>query len=235
MSEYLIINLSVLLIPLAFSFEKKLSFYKKLPAVLVSIVTVGIIYLIWDSVSTLRNDWSFNGSYLIGIKFLHLPLEEILFFITVPYACIFIYETVNHFVKDKNLKLSKSFLISISLIFLITGIIYANQNYTFTVMLFCASVTGISAVYFIKLFNKRNFWITILITYIPFFLVNYILTSLPIVTYNSTAIWGIRILTIPLEDFFYSYSMIGFWLIFYHMANIYFELLRKKSKKSDFQ
>ena len=83
MSEYLIINLSVLSIPLAFSFEKKLSFYKKLPAVLVSIIIVGFIYLTWDSISTIRNDWGFNDSYLIGIRFLHLPLEEILFFITV--------------------------------------------------------------------------------------------------------------------------------------------------------
>jgi lycopene cyclase domain-containing protein len=78
---------------------------------------------------------------------------------------------------------------------------------------------------FDKLINSRNFWITIFITYIPFLIVNYILTSVPIVTYNSEAFWNIRITTIPLEDFIYSFSMIALWILFYELGKT---LLRKK-------
>jgi hypothetical protein len=35
------------------------------------------------------------------------------------------------------------------------------------------------------------------------------------VEYNPQAIFGTRILTIPVEDFFYNYSMLSFYLLFY--------------------
>jgi len=48
--------------------------------------------------------------------------------------------------------------------------------------------------------------------------VNYILTSLPVVTYNSEAIWGKRILTIPVEDFLYSYVLLSLCLYVYFLV-----------------
>jgi hypothetical protein len=45
-----------------------------------------------------------------------------------------------------------------------------------------------------------------------------ILTALPVVPYNPTAIWGPRFITIPLEDFFYNYSLLSFYLLVYRMA-----------------
>jgi len=52
-------------------------------------------------------------------------------------------------------------------------------------------------------------------SFIPFLIVNYALTSLPVVLYNPASVWGFRILTIPIEDFFYSFSMISFYIIVY--------------------
>jgi lycopene cyclase domain-containing protein len=46
---------------------------------------------------------------------------------------------------------------------------------------------------------------------------NSVLTALPVVEYNSVAIWGVRFGTIPVEDFFYNYSMLSFYLLFYRM------------------
>jgi len=48
-----------------------------------------------------------------------------------------------------------------------------------------------------------------------FFVFNYLLTSIPIVIYNPYAITNIRILTIPIEDFFYNFSMLFLYLFFY--------------------
>jgi hypothetical protein len=43
---------------------------------------------------------------------------------------------------------------------------------------------------------------------------NSVLTALPVVEYDSGAIWGLRVGTIPMEDFFYNYPMQSFYFIF---------------------
>ena len=224
MSKYLLINIFIILVPVILSFEKNLKFYTKLPYYFFSLLFVSTAYIIWDSIATVRGDWGFNPEYLTGIYLFSLPLEEILFFITVPYSCLFIYETVNFYIKDKRLIINRYYFLIPLILLLINAYIFNDQPYTLTVSLYTASFFLISFL-FDKLINSRNFWITIFITYIPFLIVNYVLTSVPIVTYNPEAFWNIRLTTIPLEDFIYSFSMIALWILFYELGK---SLLRKK-------
>lgn len=224
MSLYLIINILIIAVPLALSFESKISFYKRLKAFFFSIMIVSSIYIVWDAIATMRGDWGFNDYYLLGIRFFSLPLEEILFFITVPYSCIFIYETVNLYIKNKQIRIHPYLFISTALIIFVSAIIYYQQYYTITVLLF-SSIFIITSFFFNKdLIQSSNFWFTVIITFIPFLVVNYILTSLPIVWYNQSAIWGARFLTIPYEDFFYSFSMISWWIFFYNFGKKKFKV-----------
>jgi lycopene cyclase domain-containing protein len=220
MSEYLLINILIILIPLILSFEKNLRFYKKLPYYLFSISIVSTAYIIWDSIATVRGDWGFNPEYLTEYYLFNLPFEEILFFITVPYSSLFIYETVGFYIQEKKFEFSKYYFVIPFILFLVNAYLFVDQTYTFIVSLYAASFILISILMFAKLLLSRNFWITILIMFIPFFIVNYILTSVPIVTYNSIAIWNIRITTIPAEDFIYSFSMIALWILFYEFGKI---------------
>jgi len=48
-----------------------------------------------------RNNWHFNAEYVSGIKIINLPIEEILFFITVPFACLFTWEMIIRRAKEK--------------------------------------------------------------------------------------------------------------------------------------
>ena len=218
MSTYLLINILIIFFPLILSFDKNLKFYKKVPYVLQSIAFISTAYIVWDVIATKRGDWAFNPEHLIGFYILGLPLEEILFFITVPYACIFIFETVSFYVKEKKLNFNKKLSIIPAVILIVLGIIFYDQNYTFTVSIFAAAFF-IGAVLFNELLlASRNFWITILIGFIPFLIVNYFLTSIPVVTYNETAFSGKRFITIPYEDFLYSFSMISLWILFYELA-----------------
>ncbi len=213
----LIINILIIIIPLALSFEGKLKFYRKVPSVLKSILIVSSAFIIWDVIATKRGDWGFNKDYLIGFKVFGLPIEEILFFITVPYSCIFIFETVKFYIKDSQIKFKIYLIWLISLILLFISLLNFDKNYTFIVMIFSSS--SVILIYFLdrNLFSSRNFWLTIFISYLPFLIVNYVLTSIPIVTYNDSAFSTIRITTIPLEDFFYSFSMISMWILFYNL------------------
>lgn len=225
MSEYLLINILIILVPLILSFEKNLKFYTKLPFYFFSVLIVSTAYIIWDSAATIRGDWGFNPEYLNGLYFFSLPIEEILFFITVPYSCIFIYETIGFYIKEKKLSFNKYAFILALIILLINAYAFKDQIYTMTVSFYAASFFLISILLFDKLILSRNFWITILITFVPFFIVNYILTSVPIVTYHSESIWNVRITTIPAEDFIYSFSMISLWILFYELGKT---LLGKK-------
>lgn len=224
MSLYLIINILIIAVPLALSFESKISFYKRLKAFFFSIMIVSVSYIIWDAIATIRGDWGFNDDYLLGIRLFSLPVEEILFFITVPYSCIFIYETINLYIKNKQLKIDSSIFLTIAIALFLFAIFFYEQYYTITVLLFSSAFIFTSLFFRKELIRSSNFWLTILITYIPFLGVNYVLTSLPIVWYNQSAIWGARFLTIPYEDFFYSFSMISWWIFFYNFGKMKFKV-----------
>ena len=218
MSTYLLINILIIFFPLILSFDKNLKFYKKVPYVLQSIAFISTAYIVWDVIATERGDWAFSPEHLIGFYILGLPLEEILFFITVPYACIFIFETVSFYVKEKKLNFNKKLSIIPAVILIVLGIIFYDQNYTFTVSIFAAAFFIGAVLFNEQLLASRNFWITMLISFLPFLIVNYFLTSIPIVTYSETAFSGKRFITIPYEDFLYSFSMISLWILFYELA-----------------
>jgi lycopene cyclase domain-containing protein len=218
MSTYLLINILIIFFPLILSFDKNLKFYKKVPYVLQSIAFISTAYIVWDVIATERGDWAFIPEHLIGFYILGLPLEEILFFITVPYACIFIFETVSFYVKEKKLNFNKKLSIIPAVLLIVLAIIFYDQNYTFTVSIFAAAFFIGAVLFNEQLLASRNFWITMLISFLPFLIVNYFLTSIPVVTYSETAFSGKRFITIPYEDFLYSFSMISLWILFYELA-----------------
>ena len=218
MSTYLVINLLIILLPLLLSFDKKTAYYKNIFPVIISIIVVGTAFLIWDSVAVARGDWSFNSEYVGGIHIFNLPLEEVLFFVTVPYSCIFIYEVLRNYITEKEVKVGNGVIIFFVLVFIISAVIFSDQYYTFTVLLFSSFFLLTGLFKFNNLLKSKIYWLTILLSYIPFLVVNYVLTSLPVVEYNDKAIWGYRFITIPVEDFFYSFSMISFWILIYRIA-----------------
>jgi len=228
--NYIIIDVLIVFFPLIFSFKWKFKYYKFFKPLAASIAIVGITYILWDALATYRGDWWFNNNYLIGIKILGLPIEEILFFIVVPFACIFIYENLIYFLKDKKIPYNKIFYLAIAGIFIILGLIYRTQEYTVLAMFSCALFFILAPSLYPDILKKRNYWIYIILSFIPFIIFNYFLTSLIVVHYNPLAIWGIRITTVPLEDFFYNYSMLSFYLLVY----MYFKekwIISKKIKK----
>ena len=200
------------------SFERKIKFYKNYNNLTFSMFSVGVPFLIWDIIAENKGDWMFNNKFICGLKIFNLPIEEILFFITVPYSIMFLYETFIYYLTPKKISFNRNYLFLFAIIFLITAIIYYQQNYTFTVFLFLSILlllVNISKLNFIK--NQYLIYF-IFFTFVPFFAVNYFLTSLPVVLYNSKAILGIRITTIPLEDFFYSLCLIIGYLFTYEFA-----------------
>jgi lycopene cyclase domain-containing protein len=220
---YLLINILTCFFPVVLSFDKKVHFYQKWKFIFPGLLISGALYLIWDYIFTIQNVWSFNPSYILGIKFFDLPLEEILFFITVPFACIFIYECLKVYF---NPKITQEISRGITYILIIACIIllffFYDRLYSFINFSTLLIILIYTLVKPIKL-NMGQFYLAYLVSLVPFYIVNGILTSIPIVLYNNTENMGLRVGSIPFEDHFYSMSLILLNLIF-------FEYFRSRNK-----
>ena len=222
---YLYLDLICIGFPLILSFDKNVKYIQNWKHAFIAILFTCAIFIPWDMFFTLLGVWGFNSDYLTGVDVGNLPIEEVLFFVTVPFACIFIYECVryylpkvftsNYFSKNKWI-----YLITIEcLLALMCYWTYGNY-YTTTVLLLSLIIIPIA---FIK-WSKRifPFLISYLFVCIPFLIINGVLTGgftdEPIVWYNSEEIINLRIGTIPVEDFFYNFLMLVTSFGFYELS-----------------
>ena len=77
---YLTVDLAVLAVPLAFSFDKKVRFARFWPALFPAIAVMMALFIPWDIAFTESSIWGFNEAYLSGFWIAGIPLEEWLFF-----------------------------------------------------------------------------------------------------------------------------------------------------------
>ncbi|PIA81371.1 lycopene cyclase [Gaetbulibacter sp. 4G1] len=209
---YLLLNLGSLSIPFLFSFHPKLKFYKYWQALTIGIITSMLIFIPWDIIFTAKGIWGFNNDYFLGIKLFHLPIEEWLFFICIPYACVFTHFALLHYFPNMKLQKSVTKKISYSLIiaFFIISVFNYNKWYTFINFLLASIITFLVLIKNSKLLSE--FYLTFLVMLIPFFIVNGILTGSfienEVVWYNNAENLGIRLSTIPIEDTIYAFSLI---------------------------
>jgi lycopene cyclase domain-containing protein len=219
---YLLINIAVVLFPLILSFDKKVHFVSKWKFVLPSVLITGVFFLIWDMLFTKLNVWSFNPDYIIGINFFGLPLEEILFFLTVPYACIFIYECLNTYFPNKTFE-KYSLALSNLLLGVCVAILFFGYHQWYTLINFGFLFVLLGYVEYVNTRFRFMFYFyrAYLVSLIPFYIVNGFLTAIPIVMYNDKQILGMRVGTIPFEDHFYLMGLL--------LMNIYlYEFFKSK-------
>jgi len=213
MSFYLYLNLAIIAFPIIFSFNKRMRFYSKLKSIAVSLLLVGIVYVMWDVFATYRGHWSFNPLYVSEAEILGLPIEEILFFITVPYSCLFVFESIVYFLKDKRVFKIKNWVpAGIAGLIILIAFGFIGNEYTFLAIISVGLSLLLATLVNVKLFSSRSYWIYISLTLILFLIFNYILTSYPVVQYSPDAITGIRVFTIPIEDFMFNFSMLTSYL-----------------------
>ncbi len=209
---YLAVDIGAILFPFLFTFHPRLNFYKTWFAFFPAMLASATIFIVADIYFTKWGVWGFNPSYVIRIYFFNLPIEEYLFFFCIPYSCVFTYHCLKILEsKNGNEKSVRTISKLVSVILFVAGIIFYDQLYTSTtfialaVFLFCIAR-------FNHQFSLGKFFFAYLILLIPFFVCNGILTGTglasPVVWYNNNQNLGIRILTIPVEDFFYGLLLI---------------------------
>lgn len=200
---YLFLMLFTLAGPLFISFDKHVTFYKKWKFLPIPILITLVYFVIWDSYFTKIGIWSFNDKYILGNKLFLLPLEEWLFFIFVPFACLFIYECTNYYIK-KDILQKYAYKINGVIVIIISIVAILNIHKTYTAFNFISAAVLMAFVQFIlKPYWLGRFYVGYIFSLIPFFIINGILTYLPVVRYNNAENLGIRLFTIPIEDTIY--------------------------------
>lgn len=214
---YLLINIGCIIVPFIASFYPKHPFYKEWKYFIPANLTIAFLFLVWDHFFTKMGVWGFNPDYLTGIYISNLPLEEVLFFIAIPYASVFTYFAVKYLIKNNPLSTYHRYIsIVLALILISTGLFFYDKWYTF-VNLTLSGIIILTA-YIMK--KDMSYIYLGFVFVIPFFLLsNGILTGTflgaPIVWYNNAENLGYRILTIPVEDTFYGFSLISLNILLY--------------------
>lgn len=209
---YLGINLFTISYPLAQSFEHRIQYAKQWRYLFPAILVTATVFLIWDCWFARIGVWEFNPRYLLGVYLIDLPIEEWLFFLTVPFASVFIYEVLNFFIKKDILRpIAKGLTWMLIALFIAVGISNLDKWYTSFNLLLGSLSLGLHYLYFGTRFLGR-FYLAYLVHLVPFLLVNGILTGAfteePVVIYNNTENLGIRLFTIPIEDTVYSMTLL---------------------------
>ncbi len=215
---YLLVLFFTIIICFVASFDKRIKFYKHFAAFLKAGIVVAIPFILWDIWFTHLGVWWFNTDYTMGLVIAGLPLEEWLFFICIPFSCIFTYYCFDKFFDLSKLASFNNIIVFFSVVVCaVAALLFYTKIYTFITAL----ITMFTLIYLH--FVARVEWITqasflFCILMLGFFPVNGVLTGTgiehPIVNYNPADFLGIRILTIPIEDAVYGYSQF-LWVIFF--------------------
>ncbi len=219
---YLFVLLVLLLSTLLFAYYRQIGFFGKLKYIIPSVIFSGAVFLMWDLRFSELEIWKYHPEFLSGLSILNLPFEQWLLFLVFPLFSVFIYE----YTKIRFDAFEKpNFFLAISLILVVLfGLLawFSRQKlYPFFTFFLLTIYFGYTI--FRNRFKNHltKFYISYLISVIPFFVLKVILNNLPVVTYNSSQIFNIKIFKVPVEDFGY------FFLLFLMNATIY-EFLKNR-------
>lgn len=194
--------------PFLLSFDKKVAFYKHWKTLFPATLITATIFIIWDIYFTRHNVWWFNREFVTGQFIAGLPVEEWLFFIVIPYCCLFIYEVSRAYIKWQ----WTGFIIPLNIVLFIffLAVTVVNFDRIYTAVNFGMATVMIGLQFFLKTHKTYlfHFYIAYALSIVPFFLVNGVLTSRPVVGYNDAENLAMRIYTIPVEDFAYLVNLL---------------------------
>ncbi len=214
---YLLVNFLTVIICFIASFDKRIRFNRYFLTFLISSSLIAIPFIFWDIWFTEHGIWWFDLQYTLGFTLAGLPIEEILFFYCIPFACVFTYFCLDKFF---NLSWANAFnniiVFLSSIVCVLMALLHPDKTYTFvTALVTLGTLVYLHFIAKCTWIGQASFVFGILM--LGFFPVNGVLTGTgipsPIVNYNPDKFLGIRMWTIPVEDAVYGYSQF-LWNIF---------------------
>lgn len=220
--EYLLFNIIIFSGPLLILFSKIKGVTKPNPGSLFLGILIGSsLFVLWDAL-VVNYFWFFNPYYITGFSIFGLPVEELLFFISVPLGCLLLWVNYKKYFKKIVFNNFSIFLIFFNLFAALIAI-YFSKFYTGSVALVFLAVLLLDIFLKTFLFRKGSFVTFVFgLVNVLTFIFNLYLTARPVVLYNTQLKTNFNIITIPVEDFLFGMALISLIIIIY-------EKLDKKS------
>ena len=120
MTLYFYLLLFTLSFPLGASWDRRFEYAQNFKYLFPAIFITGTFFIVWDIIFTKNGVWGFSEVHASSLKFFYLPIEEWLFFIIIPFACVFIHEVLNYFFNkelESNAYVKISFVLALILTF----------------------------------------------------------------------------------------------------------------------
>jgi lycopene cyclase domain-containing protein len=212
--SYLILHILTLAGPVFASFDTKLRFFNRWRLTIVPILILGSAFVVWDITFTALGVWGFSPQFVIGLYLINLPVEEVIFFVSVPFSILFLYEVACYY--RFSIPIPQCCFYVTNIMLLTAAAAFYEKTYTITVITLTLILLNTP-------FTKRRSSL-IAVTYLlhlpGFLIINGILTSFPIVWYEPSHLSGFRLGTIPCEDLLYSFILVWGILFLYNRASI---------------
>lgn len=217
--EYLLLHLVIIAGPLGLSFERRIHFAAQWRRIAASILPPALLFIIWDSHVTNRH-WFFNPAYTLDFRLLGLPIEEVLFFFTVPYASLFVWANLRLYLRQRCFGALRLIRVALMLA-LPAGIVLhgTGQEYTALSLMAVGGAALMDKALHTELFTDMRYWVFLAITSLLILVFNGYLTARPIVLYDAQYQLDFRVTTIPIEDFFYGYALLTAVVVLYEAWN----------------
>lgn len=206
-AEYLLFDLLILAGPLALSLMPRHDFLARARSLAIATLVVAIPFIAWDS-AVAGSHWWFDARYTLGIELFGLPVEEVLFFVAVPYACAFSWETLVGGAKARaSLPPIIYCLPALAFAAGVATLSSGGPGYTGLTLLALGVVGALDHALGTGLLRMPRFWVFTVLVNVFTGVFNSYLTWRPVVHYGESHQVGVRIGTIPVEDFGYGLAL----------------------------
>lgn len=202
---YLILDAGAVGVAVGLALWRRLSWLQHLQQAALAVSLVGFVFLVWDMAVTHLGHWSFNADYILDWYVGNLPLEEVSFFVAIPLVCLTVWQILERRPARNSPSWPGLLMIPVvGALMLVTT--FSNRGYSLAAGGAAIVVNG--WLYVRRATLPCQTWLTYqLVMLVIFYIANSVLTGLPVVEYNPQTFSGIRIGSIPLEDFFYNFAL----------------------------
>ena len=150
MSLYFWINILSISVPFLVSFHPRIKLYKNWGPLFLAMILAMVPFIVWDIYFTEKGYWGFNPDYLSGTYLFNLPIEEWLFFICIPYSCIFMQLALIELSPKWIISHKTANIISYALFLLFAGVLVVNTDKMYTLFDMSYALLVLGHVFFIE-------------------------------------------------------------------------------------
>ncbi len=219
-AEYLLFDLLILAGPLVLSLMPRYEFRSRARSIGIATLAVAVPFILWDA-AVAGSHWWFDPRYTLGIELFGLPIEEVLFFISVPYACVFSWETLVGAPKARATLSPWTYALPGVLLVAGTAVLLTGgPGYTGLTLLALGLAGALDHMLGTGLLRMPRYWAFAGLVALFTGVFNTYLTWRPVVHYGEAHQLGVRVGTIPVEDFGYGLALCTASVVLYQWHQV---------------